>query len=257
MKYLKIFLQIGLLLTSIISCSKTDELINVYSPDKHINFELNLDKQTNSSIVYSVKYDTSYIAINSLFGFVFNDTINVSKNWEIGDIKTSSVKQSWETVYGERSSIPDNYEKVEVFLEQTKEPFLQLIITARVYNEGIAFKYTILEQKALNCFEITDELTEFSFLNDHKAWITYKAQGKYDETKLSKIEMGCERPLTLEINDSLFVALGEAALVNSARMKFDKTIEKPHTLNTSLSGSIKDSLPYTSAWRYIMIGDWP
>lgn len=60
-----------------------------------------------------------------------------------------------------------------------------------------------------------------------------------------------------ELNDSLFVALGEAALVDFARMKFELSKDKPTALVASLEGQVQFDGSFTSPWRTIMAGNSP
>ena len=57
--------------------------------------------------------------------------------------KASSHDETWKPVYGERNSIRDHYNQLTVDLRETAAPHRLLWITFRVYDEGVAFCYTI------------------------------------------------------------------------------------------------------------------
>jgi alpha-glucosidase len=99
------------------------------------------------------------------------------------------------------------------------------------------------------------ERTEFRFLEDHTAWAVYSAQGKYAEVPISRIKPGCERPLTVQIQDDLFVAVAEARLVDYARMKLAPLDGDRHGLVSSLSSDVVAKLPLQSPWRVVMVAD--
>ncbi|MCG8515593.1 MAG: glycoside hydrolase family 97 catalytic domain-containing protein, partial [Halanaerobiales bacterium] len=82
--------------------------------------------------------------------------------------------------------------------------------------------------------------------------------------KLSEVSIICERPLLAELSDTVFAALGEARLVDFARMKFEKDSSNSNKLKASLSkGDSKTSFikvagnGYNSPWRYVMAGQTP
>ena len=55
----------------------------------------------------------------------------------------------------------------------------------------------------------------------------------------------------------LHVALGEAKLVDFARMKFSAVAGPSPALESRLSGEVRLALPAASPWRYVMIGASP
>lgn len=260
MKQIKKYLCLGIwliLILPLLKCSKKVEFIRISSPNKSLLFEFHLDEKLNNMLSYSLLSNENYILKNSHLGLVLNENISLNEYWEILSVQTKRVRQKWYPIYGERSEILDHYEEGIFSLKQSIKPFHKLIITVRVYDEGIAFRYTIPDNDRLINPEITNEKTEFSFLQDHKAWVTYQAQGEYVELNISKINKECERPLTIIINDSLYVALGEAALEKFARMKFKVGNNKQNTLVTSLGNTVKTELPFSTPWRYVMVGNSP
>jgi alpha-glucosidase len=88
-------------------------------------------------------------------------------------------------------------------------------------------------------------------------WATYSAQGTYAKVPLSQVKPGCERPLTVEVASNLFAALGEAALVDSARMKFAPLEKDAPALVSHLDGEVACPLPFTSPWRFVMVAETP
>ena len=74
---------------------------------------------------------------------------------------------------------------------------------------------------------------------------------------LSKLKGNCERPLTIEINNGLFVSVAEARLVDYARMRLSPDKGRPYTLVSSLGSQVKVGTPYTTPWRVLLLGDSP
>ncbi|GAL63072.1 glycoside hydrolase family 97 N-terminal domain-containing protein [Algibacter lectus] len=100
----------------------------------------------------------------------------------------------------------------------------QVNIIGRAYNEGVAFAYQIPEQQNIEEIGLAENI-HYNFKEDYNVWATPKrgpgvltAQGEYKKIPLSILEKGCERPLVIEIHDSLKIALAEAKLVDYTRL---------------------------------------
>ena len=75
-----------------------------------------------------------------------------------------------------------------------------------------------------------------------------RAQAQYSQVPLSRIEKGCERPLVVEFDSTLTIALGEARMVDYARMKFDPDSSGGISIRSRLDVKFKN-LPFQSPWR--------
>jgi alpha-glucosidase len=193
---------------------------------------------------YSVARDGKPIVTESRLGLEIEQT-PLSDLRIVGE-KTSSHDETWKPVYGERSLIRDRYNQLVVDLGKLR-------LTFRAYNEGVAFCYTL--PKEADTVTITRENTEFRFPADHATWAVYSAQGKYERVPLSKIKKGCERPLLIQAAEDLFVAVGEAKLVDFARMKFAPLAG--NGVVSDLSSKVTAALPLKTPWRFIMVADSP
>lgn len=164
---------------------------------------------------------------------------------------------TWQTVCGERSTVRDHYRELICVLRESAAPHRTMHVVFRAYNEGAALCYEFPRQEPLEQLHIVREKTEFRFPTDHTAWAVYSAQGKYEEATLSKIRPGCERPLTLRADDDLYLAIGEARLVDYARMKFAPQSPGSTTLVSELGGEVRSPLPLRTPWRFLMVGESP
>jgi alpha-glucosidase len=131
------------------------------------------------------------------------------------------------------------------------------LITFRLYDEGLAFCYTVSGGDDQTRIRVEREHSEFRFTGNHVAWAVYSAQGKYSRVTLSQIKQGCERPLTIAAGDSTYLAVGEARLVNYARMKLSPLSEYPHSLVSQLDGPVEAQLPLVTPWRTVAVASSP
>ena len=238
----------------ILCCSQNDEgksKVSVTSPNGNHSFILTISNEGKP--FYSVNYKEAKVIGSSLLGFEIIESEISNLALEIQDAETKDVKTSWKPVYGEKNEYPDNYSETLIKLSG-KGAFFD--IRVRAYNEGVAFRYEFKDSIASKT--IRKELTEFKLSAATTAWASRNAQGKIDKTPVSKIDSVVERPLLAQLSDSVFVAIGEAALVDFARMKLKGDKTSPGTLSASLSGKVV--LGHTtnkSPWRFVMAGSHP
>lgn len=167
-------------------------------------------------------------------------------------IETSRKSGSWLSPIGERKLVPENYTEQKLSFSSTADTSLRLIVYLRLYNEGFAYRYKLKQAKDIL---LKDEHSGFGLPADADGWVSSTAQGVLKETKLRDITDIVERPLTVRLKDNLYVALGEAALVDGARMKF--RYDKTDGLVTRLEGEMKAVCELQSAWRYVLIARSP
>ena len=112
--------------------------------------------------------------------------------FSLASADSSRVDETWKPVWGEQSSIRNNYKQLVLRLNDKSGSGIALNMIFRVFNDGVGFRYEFPKQDKLNHFVVADELTQFAVSGDHKAfWIP----GDYDTnefayytTKLSEID---------------------------------------------------------------------
>ncbi len=218
------------------------------SPNK--SYEVELYQRDNLTIYYKVSFNGETIVTESELGFDID-----GKPWctdlKIAGTQKRSVNDSWQPVYGERSTIIDKFNETTISFEGGGK---KLDITARAYNEGVAFRYTLPDQN-ISKKVITSEQTTFTMPDQTEAYYSTWAQGPYELTPLKGWEKDSERPLTMNLKSGKSVAIGEAAMVNYARSRFNLDKSQPNTLVTVLASDVKFSLPFSTPWRTVMAGE--
>ena len=162
----------------------------------------------------------------------------------------------WNPVWGEREVVTNHYHELVVRLQEVELPLRLMDVTFRAYNEGVAFCYTVPEQPGFTNVVNLSEQSEFRFAANHPIWSTTSAQGTYAATTLNSIPSGCERPLPVQVETNVFLALGEARLVDFARMKFG-ALGVANSIVSQLSSGVTAALPLTTPWRFILVADSP
>jgi alpha-glucosidase len=235
------------------------EAAELKSPDGKITvtFDVRDDAGEKGRLYYSVAYRGKPIIAASRLGFTLKEGAALAGGFKVVRLERGSHDETWKPVYGERNSYRDHYNQLAVELQETEAPRRLLNLTFRAYNEGAAFCYTLPKQPAMERVSIAKENTEFRFAADHTTWAVYSAQGNYAKVTLSQVKPGCERPTVVQIADDCYAAIGEAKLVDYARMKFAPLKGVTNALVSDLTGGVEAALPLTTPWRFVMAADSP
>ena len=229
---------------------------SVKSPDGNVILTFKIDNE-RGNLSYSVSFDGRPIVTDSRLGLALKNAASLDTGFEISDAFKLSHNSTYSPVYGERKTIRDNYNQLIVDLKERRPPGRALRLTFRAYNEGVALRYTVPQQDALKDFVISAEKTQFSFTGDHAVYAVYSAQGKYSKVPLSRLKNNCERPLVLEIGETVLAAVAEARLVDYARMRLSPDKSRPFTIVSSLASEVYAAAPLITPWRVIMLAKTP
>lgn len=238
-------------------CSSTiaySQNVKISSPDRNTTVAVKIDVQKDNALFYSVKNHGDVIISDSPLGLAFENQEELHANLQIVSSTHKEVNEPWKPVYGEKNQYSNHYNETIINFTESKAPFRSFALVVRAYNEGIAFRYDVNSDHPVT---ITRELTGFRFEKDFTSWIAGMAQAKYLKGSVSKTGKGCERPYVIEISDKKYIALGEAALVDFARMKFDRSEKDSLLILAALDGNAEYKSSFSTPWRYMMIAVSP
>jgi alpha-glucosidase len=244
-----------LITLTVASLAAAAEPLDLSSPDGDLLVRIGLDSEGQPT--YRVTSGDRLIVADSCLGFDLKDGEPLAEGFRVVDTRRSNHDETWQPVYGERSEIRDHYNQLEMDLVDSQTPPRRVTLRFRAYDEGIAFCYDFPKQDGLGGFVVTGERTQFVFPKDYACWPVYSAQGVYSLTRLSKVKPNCERPLVVRQADDVYVAVGEARLVDFARMRLQPDSSAPNALKAHLASEVKCSAPTTTPWRFVMVGDSP
>lgn len=245
--------------------------LSIQSPDKNITIRFSQKADAGKrTIYYSVDYKGKPVILESVLDLQLDNDLSEKamalkvdqhKNWcenlLITGVDSSRHDTTWLPVTGERNMIRDHYNAANITLVKDDNPIYVMQVQVRVYNEGVAFRYYFPENPKGTYYNITAENTEFNLPDGTQAWFANWAQAPYYKLPLRNWPGESERPLTVELPNGLFAALGEAQLVDYARTKFKLSTDKPSTLVTSMFGGAQLISPVGTPWRAIMVAEKP
>ena len=226
--------------------------LKVYSPDKNLMIEI-IPGENNAIATFTLNAGNKKILLPSSL-FLNMDGTDPAGSIDLINYETETVENNWTNKFGEKKNIPDYYNQMKLYLTTNG---LNINLIVRAYNEGMAIAYELPEHKSRDSITITDENILFRFPDDHQSWSAPRAQAIYRRVPLSSIDKGCERPLVIESDASLMIAIGEAKLEDYPRMKFDPDSSGGITIKSRLDGPAKKSIPFQSPWRVILAGKDP
>lgn len=244
------------------------------SPDGHLVFLLSIEDGTSgpSALYYTVLRNGKPLVSHAQLGICTADLPEWTSGLTLRGDSRHCIDTTWRPVYGERCVVRDHHHAATFSFIRNNDTSAMMTLEVRTYDEGIAFRYGFPEALSTSILNITGEATSFTLPAGTMAWVTPFAQELYRRVPLTGWSYGTlpsprwsprtheyesERPLTLELPDGTFAAIGEAGLVDHARMKFVLAPDEPNTIRTRLFGPVTATSPYATPWRVIMVADTP
>ena len=166
----------------------------VLSPNGDVQVIFSLDQAGRPT--YEMLYKGKQVIKPSHLGLELARDKHASKGMDETDLlegfalKSSQVTshdETWTPVWGQYKTIRNNYNELEVTLNQENAVYLKpsdptveglkkrtsdriMILRFRVYDDGMGFRYEFPQQQQLNYFIIKDEKSEFAMTGNHMAW---------------------------------------------------------------------------------------
>ena len=277
--------RVAIILMALVCCASISQAKEKQSsPNGKVKVEFDV---VDGIPQYAITYKGKDVIKPSRLGLELINDYSLLDNFKLKKAKKSSFDETWTPVWGESSTIRNNYNELEVQLEQIvpdkpkKEARRYVTIRFRVYNDGVGFRYEFPDQENLTYFTVKEEHTEFAMTGDHTAyWIPgdYDTQ-EYDYvvSRLSEIgsifdtaytgnasqtafsKTGVQTSLQLKTDEGLYINIHEAALVDYSCMHLnldDKNFVFRSWLTPDARGN-KGYLqaPCKSPWRTVMVSD--
>lgn len=239
------------------------------SPDGRTTVEF---CKPGKELTYSVKRDSKDLILPSRAGLEIDNRV-----WEMAlgkrDLEQpaswmeplqvdsvsyfAQVDSVWTPLYGERSSVRDRFNSATIHLSRHDKSAYRLDVQVRAYDEGIAFRYFFPEHPAAIFHKVVDDLTDYTFPADTKAWSEQWAQATFDVGPVDSISRPAERALTLELPSGQWVALLDADVDDWCLTKLKAREGKASTLESIMYSPVDIVTYYATPWKIIMAADKP
>lgn len=248
MKQLKMVL---ILLMSLATVSVTKAQLkqtSINSPDGHIKLSLLIkDGQLN----YNIRSSDKTVIETSSLGLTIGDK-KIGNASGLGTIKKRIINETY-AWRGVHSTAVDHCVSAQFLVNSIAGSSFTL--EARVYNDGVAFRYLVQET---GNSEIKADLTGFTIPAGSTTWSQNDIggyEGKYQQQTIEEVKEGqlVGPPITIKLPGTTgYVAITEGGVTNFAGMSLkadgSRGFKANLTGNTLLSGNIE------TPWRIVEIG---
>ncbi len=162
---------------------------------------------------YAVTKNGSPVIESSAMGFEIAGQTDQHTRYKLISTERNSADEKWEQPWGEFRTIEDRHNALTVHLEADSGVLIN--IQFRVFDDGAGFRYSFPEQKGIDSVVINDELTQFTFPEDHQVWwIPVHSENSYYESLYRKNLISetdtINTPATFESADGLYLAIHDA-----------------------------------------------
>ena len=228
----------------------------VASPDGRIVVTVEAE---DGGLFYRLERGGRKVLLPSRLGFEFRDAPPLRESLKLTGTERKAVDETWEQPWGEVARVRDHHNELRLSVVETAEPGRRLMVTFRVFDDGVGFRYELPEQPALQAFE---ELTELYLAEDPRAWwIPANKPRRYEllygsapASTLPEVHT----PLTMETSDGMHLVFHEANLVDYAGMNL--TGNRDRRMRVRLPPwadgvKVRGRTPFVTPWRTIQIAD--
>ena len=237
--------------------------LHVLSPDGRNDVSVGI---RDGHLWYAVDHDHHKVLLPSRLGFAFRGAPSLFDSLRITDSSRATYDTTWTQPWGEVARVRDHHNELRVTVAESKAPNRTFSVVFRAFEDGVGFRYEVPDQPSIGSYEISDELTEFTFAEDAKAWWTPSTVPKpdryemlYSSSPVSVLDT-VNTPLTLEFQNGPAVVIHEANLVDYPGMNLAGGPEQNRTLRTALAPwadgvKVRGHTPLVTPWRTIQIAD--
>jgi alpha-glucosidase len=264
---LRRFLVLGIATVTLAAAAAPPTLlgqVRVASPDGRNQVTVLIQ---DGKLYYQVDRDGRPLLLRSLLGFEFRGSPPLRDGLQLVDTARASYDTTWTQPWGEVARVRDHHNELKVTVAEAAPPSRRFTVAFRAFNDGVGFRYELPAQPAIGDFEIQEELTEFSLVDDARAWWIPSNRPRLDRSEMlyssSPVSVmdSVQTPVTLETRDGrTFLVLHEANLVDYARMNLRGARMEDRTLRAALAPmadgvKVRGRTPFVTPWRTIQVAD--
>jgi alpha-glucosidase len=259
--------------------------VTLQSPDERLvmQFATVSGKGSNGAagkLVYSVSFRGRPLLDQSALALELGAQPALGSEVQIVASTPGQGSDDYSLIAGKVGSVHDQYNSVVVRVVEGNETKRSLEIEARAYNDGIAFRYVVPKQDAIEELRLKQEDTEFRISTDATTWAlalpNYRSSYESEYVKLpitafsnqggvsSSFLIGL--PLLMHSPGTAWMTLTEADLEGNSGMYVTNPSGNwaGHFFISKLSPRLEDpnlvltgTLPHHSAWRVLLVADEP
>jgi alpha-glucosidase len=288
----KIVAIVAAALSTVFTAAAQSQPVTLKSPNGAIEISIATLRDRNpdaagGQLAYSIAIRAQPVLEWSNLGLLVEGAPALGPAVRIETSQQSSQDETWKPVHGKASPIRNQYNAVAVQTVETGQPARRLVVEARAYDDGVAFRYVVPEQSGVQEMRILNEATQFRFAKDAMTYpLISRGFETSNEDDYHELPMGAlhpeyliNLPLLMHVPGVAWVGLTEAHIENYASLFLTGTggralaarlAPRVEDINTSAvtaplfvpevdakKVSVIARPPIRSSWRTFMIGDEP
>jgi alpha-glucosidase len=256
---------------------------SVQSPDGQLAITFKITpgaNQKSGPITYSVTFHGKQMVEDSGLKLELRGQRPLGMNVALATATRSSHDSTYHLVTGKASTVRDHYNALRLNLAEPAGQERKLVIEARAYDDAVAFRYIVPEQRSMRDFELKNEATEFRISKDATTYAlelpNFRSMYESEYIKLpisafsnqggveSHVLIGL--PLLMDVPGVGWMAITEADLEGYSSMYLTnpsggwashklESVIAPNQDNPDIK--VAGTLPHHSAWRVLLVGDEP
>lgn len=218
---------------------------------------------TSGQPYYELQRGKRTIVSTSLLGVRLREG-DMERNFRILSFSTAGKDETWTQPWGEEPHVRNHYNELTMRLQQVRGKRRQLTLVFRVFDDGVGFRYVFPSQPFLHDFVIMDESTQFAFPFDAKAWTMPTDGTNYYEALWTASPLSTKpkvsTPVTMEVDDSLFMVVHEANLTDYASLclrpqhsEKGTSVVKAELVPWSTGELVFAQTPFATPWRMLIV----
>lgn len=273
----------GLFVSLLIYCAPSyasDEVSlpqNLASPNGKLQLKFQLDDKGRAS--FDIFHHDTLVVSGSL-ALDFTEGERLGEQMRVIGVHRADHDETYTIPVGKTSSARDHHHELIVSLEEVSTPNRRLDVWIRAFDDGIAFRYALPKQPALDKFAISAERTRLTFAENPQAKLlplgnfTTSYEDYYQSTTIDEADLREKPliglPLLLKHRQGSWVGVTEAGLTDYAGGYLERVEGTRDTFQIALSplplestpegtqpgaAKVVGQTPFNSPWRVLMIAD--
>ena len=261
---LKLLKLLALVLLSAIAAAAQTGPVVLTSPNGALDISIatvrgQAVQAAGGQLAYRVTFRGQPVIQWSNLGLILEGSPPLGPAVRIESSRASGQDETWIAVQGKASRIRNHFNAVAVETVETAANGRRLVVEARAYDDGVAFRYIVPEQPAVKELRILNESTQFRFSKFANTFSLISRgfetsnEDDYHELTIGGLhpEYLVNLPVLVEVPGIAWVGLTEADIEDySIAPSFDPKADASKV-------SVIAQTPVRSPWRALMIADQP
>ena len=230
------------------------------SPDGRLCFTLTTKEEMATWVLTR---DGREVIAPSKLGFMLRGAGKWAQGMKLGEAERASFSETWEQPWGESRLVENTYRELSVPIIEQGRTKRVVNLVARVFDDGVGFRFEFPAQEQLADVMIDEELTEFTIAGDAEAWWIPGGEANryeylYNHTPAREIGTA-HTPITFRrVEDGLHVAIHEAALTDYSAFwlqRIDGQRFRTRLAPSSQPWKVRVVAPFATPWRVVLVGE--